>query len=155
MEAPFGIIHTGFWQVVSFLASFVMCPAAAAQSSQVQIHLAESAPEVVWRYKHPGAPCTSDDYADVPVRPFLVNGAAAGTYRVLWFAANSNGYFGSETAGPDMAPADVTLQHFKRRPNCPRWVRSKPYPAGSLLHRSVDGCAIYHRRNQYLRADPQ
>ena len=78
----------------------------------------------MWRYRHQGAPCLPDDYADVPVRPFLVNGAAAGTYRVLWFAANSNGYFASETAGQDMAPAGVTLEHFKRRPGCIRWVRS-------------------------------
>ena len=104
----------------------------------MEIHLAESAPEVVWRYRHQGAPCLPDDYADVPVRPFLVNGAAAGTYRVLWFAANSNGYFASETAGQDMAPAGVTLEHFKRRPGCIRWVRSKPY-AGSAPDRYYTG----------------
>ena len=123
---------------MSLAASLAAGHGAPALGHQVQITLAEDAPEVVWRYKDPGAPCqtainptTYADYADVPVRPFLVNGATAHTYRVLWFAANSKGYFASETAGPDVAPADITLEHFKRRPHCRRWVHSKSYK-GSL-----------------------
>jgi hypothetical protein len=100
---------------------------ATAAAQQVRIELAAPTPETVWRHADEGAPCAPNDYADVPVRPFLVKGAASGTYRVLWFAANSQGYFASETPGPDLALADVTLAHFRRLPDCARWVRSQPY----------------------------
>jgi hypothetical protein len=90
----------------------------------VRIELAAPAPETVWRHADDGAPCAPNDYADVPVRPFLVKGAASGTYRVLWFAANSQGYFASETPGPDLAAADVTLARLRRLPDSARWVRS-------------------------------
>jgi hypothetical protein len=111
---------------------------AAADAQQVRIELAAPAPETVWRHADEGAPCAPSDYADVPVRPFLVKGAAPGTYRVLWFAANSQGYFASETPGPDLAPADVTLAHFRRLPGCVRWVRSQPY-VGSTPERYNTG----------------
>jgi hypothetical protein len=99
----------------------------AARAQQVRIKLASPEPEIVWRHAEEGAPCAPGDYSDVPVRPFLVQGAAPGTYRVLWLAANSQGYFASETPGPDLAPADVTLASFRRLPDCARWIRSKPY----------------------------
>jgi hypothetical protein len=100
---------------------------ATADAQQVRIELAAPAPETVWRHADEGAPCAPNDYADVPVRPFLVKGAASGNYGVLWFAANSQGYFASETPGPDLAPSDVTLARFRRLPDCARWVRSQPY----------------------------
>src|SRR5262249_10462853 len=78
---------------------------ATGDAQQVRMELAAPAQETVWRHADKGAPCAPNDYADVPVRPFLVKGAASGTYRVLWFAANSQGYFASETPGPDLAPA--------------------------------------------------
>ena len=127
MRQKFAIVYTRFLPMMSLLAVLAIWNGAAAQPQQVQIQLAAAPPEVVWRYQHRGAPCAADDYADVPVRPFLVNGRTAGTYRVLWFAANSNGYFASETAGPDVTPGEVTLQHFKRRPHCRTWVHSRPY----------------------------
>src|SRR5262249_31578468 len=108
----------------------------AAQAQQVRIDLAAPAPETVWRHGEQGAPCAPNDYADVPVRPFLVNGATAGAYRVLWFAANSQGYFASETRGPDLLPADVTLA--RRLPDCARWLSSKSY-AGSMPDRYDTG----------------
>jgi hypothetical protein len=100
---------------------------ARADAAPVRIELAAPAPETVWRHADEGAPCAANDYADVPVRPFLVKGTAPGTYRVLWFAANSQGYFASETPGPDLAPSAVTLARFRRLPDCIRWVRSQPY----------------------------
>jgi hypothetical protein len=100
---------------------------AAAQAPRVEVKVAAPAPEIVWRYASPGMSCAADDFSDVAVRPFLVNGARAGTYRVLWFAANSRGYFASETPGPDRTPGDITLAHFERRAGCDRWLRSKPY----------------------------
>jgi hypothetical protein len=100
---------------------------ASAQAPQVQITVTSTEPEVVWRYSHPGAPCAPDDYADVPVRPFMVNGATAGTYKVLWFASNSNGYFASEAPGDPVGAAEITLTHIKRRLACVRWVEGKPY----------------------------
>ena len=112
---------------MAFLIPLICADRATADAQQVRIELAAPAPETVWRHADEGAPCAPNDYADVPVRPFLVKGAASGTYRVLWFAANSQGYFASETPGPDLAPADVTLAHFRRLPDCARWVRSQPY----------------------------
>jgi len=127
---------------IAFSCFVILLIGGVTASAQVQINVTSAEPEIVWRYSHPGAPCTNDgvanDYADVPARPFLVNGTTAGTYRVLWFAANSKGYFASETAGPDVAPAEITLAHFKRRPHCPRWVHSKSYK-GSLPDRYNTG----------------
>jgi hypothetical protein len=94
---------------MTVLIAMIAVGHATADAQQVRIELAAPAPETVWRHADEGAPCAPNDYADVPVRPFLVNGAASGSYRVLWFAANSQGYFASETPGPDLAPADVTL----------------------------------------------
>jgi hypothetical protein len=111
---------------------------ATADAQQVRIELAAGAPETVWRHGDEGAPCAPNDYADVPVRPFLVKGAASGTYRVLWFAANSQGYFASETPGPDLAPGDVTLTRFRRLSDCARWIRSQPY-SGSTPERYNTG----------------
>lgn len=111
---------------------------ATADPQPVRIELAAPAPETVWRHADEGAACAPNDYADVPVRPFMVRGGATGTYRDLWFAANSQGYFASETPGADLAPADVTLARFKRLPDCARWVRSQPY-AGSTPERYNTG----------------
>jgi hypothetical protein len=97
-------------------------------SAQVQIAVTSAEPEVVWRYSHPRTPpCAANDYADVPVRPFMVNGTAPGTYKVLWFASNSNGYFASEAPGGPVSADQISLTHIKRRPDCVRWVESKPY----------------------------
>jgi hypothetical protein len=82
------MIHHICRPLKALIILFAVCRGTA-QAQQVRIDLAAPAPETVWRHGEQGAPCAPDDYADVPVRPFLVNGAAAGAYRVLWFAANS------------------------------------------------------------------
>ncbi len=130
MAWKFRSIHAWCCRALGFLVLAAAAAASAAQPYPVHIRLAAPTPEIVWRYEYPGSACAPADYADVPVRPFLVNGTLPGTYRVLWFAANSNGYYANETAGADVTPVEITLEHFKRRPGCPRWVRSKPY-AGS------------------------
>ena len=99
---------------------------ATADAEHVRIGLAAPAPEPVWRHADQGAPCAQRlcrcAGATIPRKR-----RGPGTYRVLWFAANSQGYFASETPGPDLAPADVTLARFRRLPDCARWVRSQPY----------------------------
>jgi hypothetical protein len=131
------MIHHICRPLKALIILFAVCRGTA-QAQQVRIDLAAPAPETVWRHGEQGAPCAPDDYADVPVRPFLVNGAAVGAYRVLWFSANSQGYFASETRGPDLLPADVTLARFQRLPDCARWLSSKPY-AGSMPDRYDTG----------------
>jgi len=131
------MIHHICRALTALIILFAICRGAA-QAQQIRIDLAAPAPETVWRHGEQGAPCAPDDYADVPVRPFLVNGAAAGAYRVLWFAANSQGYFASETRGPDLLAAGVTLARFQRLPDCARWLSSKSY-AGSMPDRYDTG----------------
>src|SRR5260370_24928047 len=57
---------------------------------------------MVWSYAGATTQCGGgNDYADVPVRPFLVEG------NVLWFAGNSNGFASVGTGGVDIL---ATLQ---------------------------------------------
>jgi hypothetical protein len=98
---------------------------------QIKINVAQQAevvpPDIVWRYDDQNPRCAEDDYADVPVRPFMVQGATPSTYKILWFAANSNGYYASESPGAPVPVSQITLDHFKRVPRCARWVEGKSY----------------------------
>jgi len=123
--------RSGLKLVTILFVLAVHCCTAVAQAPRLQVKVAAPEPEMVWRYARPGAPCASDDFSDVAVRPFLVNGARSGAYRVLWFAANSRGYFASETPGPERVAAEITLAQFERRPGCDRWVHSERYPGST------------------------
>lgn len=55
----------------------------------------DQTPQTVWSYSNACFNAPLGDYADNPVRPFLVGDISAP--KVLWFASNSKGYFA--TAG--------------------------------------------------------
>ena len=64
---------------MAVLIALIGAGRATADAQQVRVELAAPVPETVWRHADEGAPCVPNDYADVPVRSFLVKGAASGT----------------------------------------------------------------------------
>jgi hypothetical protein len=125
------VLKANWIAIGCFVVFLIGSSTASAQPSAVQIAVTSPEPEIVWRYSYPGTSCAPDDYADVPVRPFMVNGETAGTYKVLWFASNSNGYFASEAPGEPVGAGEISLTHIKRRPGCVTWVTSKSYTHSS------------------------
>jgi len=115
------------WIAISCFVIPFFGGAALAQAAQGPIVVASAEPEVVWGYSYPGTACAANDYPDVPVRPFMGNGPTPGTYRIHWFAGNSNGYFASEAPGNPVSANQVSLARIQRLPDCARWVESWPY----------------------------
>lgn len=87
------------------------------------VSVAASTPQMVYAYQTDH--CNLLDFADNPVRPFLVGNYH--NHTVMWFASNSWGYFKSfenpESSGqlPDLS----TLQREVVNGQCKRWLSSR------------------------------
>lgn len=90
-----------------------------------QVTVSSITPTIVWRYSAVGAPCTADDYPDVPARPFLVGSGSNQT--VLWSASNSSGAWASMGVGASPDILASLRRGVPNGPGCVSWLPAAGY----------------------------